>query len=142
VVRALLNSAGQPKPAFAAFEQESLHGNQLSGPCGDFAGPKITILHPSSGERVSGPLKIAVEASDPQAGVREITIDLTKHSREHFVSKHFAKIFRGGLTWLSAKQLPPGPHTIKVIVTDKLGNESTTTISFVHTLAHAARHHH
>jgi hypothetical protein len=136
----LLNAAGAPKQAYSAFKAESLHGDQLSGPCGDFAGPKITILHPSSGQRVSGPLRVAVRASDPQAGVREITIDLTKHSREHFVSKDFAKVFRGGLTWLSAKKLPPGRHTIRVIVTDKLGNQSSRTISFVHTLAHAARH--
>jgi hypothetical protein len=30
----LLDSGYVPKPAFAAFEQESLHGDQLTGPCG------------------------------------------------------------------------------------------------------------
>ena len=136
----LLEPDGSPKPAFDAFENESLHGDQLSGPCGDFSPPKIRILRPSSGERVSGPLRIAVRATDPTAGVREITIDLTRHSREHFVSKDFAKTFTGGLTWLHAKDLRPGRHTIRIVVTDKMGNEATRTISFVHTLAHSRRH--
>ena len=35
----LLNADYSPKPAFAAFEAESLHGDQLSGPCGDFTPP-------------------------------------------------------------------------------------------------------
>ena len=30
----LLDASLAPKPAFAAFEQESLHGDQLTGPCG------------------------------------------------------------------------------------------------------------
>jgi len=30
----LLTAALAPKPAFAAFEQVALHGDQLSGPCG------------------------------------------------------------------------------------------------------------
>jgi hypothetical protein len=30
----LLNADGSPKPAFAAFQQESLGGDQLTGPCG------------------------------------------------------------------------------------------------------------
>ena len=30
----LLNADGSPKPAFAAFQQVSLHGDQLAGKCG------------------------------------------------------------------------------------------------------------
>ena len=39
----LLNTDYSPKPAFAAFQAESLHGDQLSGPCGDFTAPQIQI---------------------------------------------------------------------------------------------------
>ena len=128
----LLNHDYSPKPAFAAFQQESLHGDQLSGPCGNFAAPVIRILRPTSGQHYSGPLRIAVAASSPANGVREITIQLTRHSRVHFVSKGFPANFSGTIAWQAAKTLKPGPHTIKIIVTDKLGNVSTRTISVVH----------
>ncbi len=128
----LLNADFSPKPAFAAFEQESLHGDQLTGPCGNFAGPAIRILHPTPGQRYSGPLRIAVAASSPTNGVREITIQLSKHSRVHFFGKAFPAQLRGSISWQSAKKLKLGPHTIKVIVTDKLGNTSTATIRVVH----------
>jgi hypothetical protein len=51
----------------------------------------------------------------------------------HFVSKGFPATFSGAMAWQAAKTLKPGPHTIKIIVTDKLGNVSTTTIHVVHT---------
>jgi Cellulase (glycosyl hydrolase family 5) len=119
-------------PAFGAFTQESLHGDKLSGPCGDFAPPAIKILRPTSGAVYSGPLHIAIRASDAAGGVREITIKLSHTARVHFFSKHFAKTFSSHVTWLAAKTLKPGPHRIKVIVTDKLGNVSRRTIVVVH----------
>jgi hypothetical protein len=127
------------KPAFGAFTQESLHGDQLSGPCGDFAPPAITILRPTSGAVYSGPLQIDVRASDPAGGVREITIKFSRTARVHFYSKHFAKTFSRHVTWNSAKMLKPGPHRIRVIVTDKLGNVSKRTIVVVKAAAKAPR---
>ncbi|HVC84408.1 MAG TPA: hypothetical protein VNC12_04065, partial [Solirubrobacteraceae bacterium] len=88
---------------------------------------------PLAGQHYSGPLQIAVAASSPTNGVREITIQLTRHSRVHFVSKGFPSTFRGAMAWQAAKTLAPGPHKIKIIVTDKLGNVATRTISIVHT---------
>jgi hypothetical protein len=128
----LLNTDYSPKPAFAAFEQESLHGNQLTAACGDFNGPAITILKPTQGERYSGALRISVSAISPSNGVREITLQLSKNSRVHFVSKHFPAHFSGSMAWHAAAKLALGPHTIKVTVTDKLGNTSTATIHVVH----------
>jgi hypothetical protein len=128
----LLDTDLSPKPAFSAFKQESLHGDQLSGSCGDVAPPRIKILRPSSGQRYSGPLRIAVRATDPGAGVSEITIELSRASRVHFVSRRFRKTFSGAVTWLSARALQPGPHTIKVIATDKLGNVAHAVIRVVH----------
>src|SRR5579871_3905349 len=126
----LLDHGYAPKPAFAAFEQESLHGDQLSGPCGDFTPPRITILHPTSGEVSNGPLHIAVQASDPSAGVAEITIRLSKTARFHLFPHHHATTFSGQVTWLGAKSLPPGPHRIRVVATDKYGNSARATVTF------------
>ena len=128
----LLNQDFSPKPAFDAFTQESLHGDQLSGPCGNFAPPAIKVLRPLAGQHYSGPLRIAVSASSPANGVREITIRLTRHSRVHFVSKGFPETFKGAIAWQAAKTLKPGPHTIKIIVTNRLGNVSIRTVRVVH----------
>jgi hypothetical protein len=140
----LLDADFSPKPAFDAFEQESLYGDRLSAPCGDFNGPVIKILHPTTGERYSGKLRVAVAAISPANGVRWIRIRLSKHTLVQFVSKRFAKRFKGSLVWQSASKLRPGPHTIVVTVSDKLGNISTAKIRVVHTLARrssrSARH--
>jgi len=143
----LLNANYTPKPAFSAFQQESLDGDHQSGPCGNFSPPKITILRPTPNSAYSGPLHIAVSASSPSNGVREITINLTKHIREHFgAKKGFPATFSAALTWLGAKNLRAGPHKIQVVVIDKLGNVAKTTFSVVHmagpvTLAHHHSHH-
>ena len=135
----LLDRSGNPKPAFAAFADISRHGDRLSGPCGDFTPPAITIMRPSSGHTYRGPLRIAVRASDPAAGVAEITIRLSRTSRFHFFSRHFAKAFSRRVTWLGAATLPPGPHRIRIVVTDKLGNTARTTVTFTHAATHGRR---
>jgi polysaccharide biosynthesis protein PslG len=128
----LLTNDLSPKPAFNAFQQISLHGDQASGTCGNFAPPAITVLAPTPGQRYSGPLHIAVEATSATNGVREITIDLTGRSREHFGGKGFPATLHASLTWLGAKRLRPGPHKIKIVVIDKLGNVATKVLRIVH----------
>lgn len=137
----LLSSSFVPKPAFAAFEAVSLHADTQGGSCGNFSAPKIKILHPTPNTHFSGPLKIAVSASSPGNGVREITIDLTKHSREHFGGKGFPATLHAALTWQGAKDLHAGPHKIKIVVIDKLGNVATRTFEVVHTAAHRQSPH-
>jgi hypothetical protein len=138
----LLTADYSPKPAFDAFQQESLHGDQQSGSCGNFSPPKIKILRPTR-THFSGPLRIAVAASSPANGVREITIELTKHSREHFGPKNglFPATLQAGLTWLGAKHLSAGPHKIKIIVIDKLGNVATKTLDVVRMNTHRKSAH-
>ena len=135
----LLDSSFNPKPAFTAFEDESLHGDQLTGPCGNFNGPAITIAHPTPGERYSGTLRVTVTASSPANGVRWIRIRLSKDTLVQFVSKRFAKNFSGTIAWQGGAKLSLGPHTITVTTDDKLGNMSTATIQVVHTQAASVR---
>jgi hypothetical protein len=144
----LLNADYSPKPAFNAFQQVSLHGDTQKGPCGNFAPPKITILHPTPSSTYSGALKIKVKATSQTNGVREITIYLNKHVREHFwAKKGFPATLQASLTWLGAKRLAPGPHRIKIVSIDKLGNVSTTFLLVVRssagqTLGSHGSHHH
>lgn len=144
----LLNADYSPKPAFDAFEQVSLHGDTQSGPCGNFSPPKITILRPTPSSTYSGPLKIAVRAFSPANGVREITIYLGKQVREHFwAKKGFPATLQAEVTWLGARNLTMGPHKIKIVVIDKLGNVATKILRVVHgaapvTLGSHGSHHH
>ncbi len=128
----LLNADYSPKPAFAAWQSESLNGDQLSGPCGDFSGPAIKILHPTPGQHYRGTLRIAVSATSPANGVRAIRIRLTKQTQVQFVNKTGGDTLTGSISWRSAAKLRPGPHTITVTVIDTLGNTSTATIRVVH----------
>ena len=142
----LLNADYTPKPAYAAFQAESLHGDHQSGTCGNFSPPKIRILHPTPNSRFNGPLRIAVSASSPSNGVREITIDLNKHTHEHFGAKGFPATLSASLTWLGAKNLRAGPHKIKVVVIDKLGNVAKMSFTVVRAAAsskpaHKPAHH-
>ena len=135
-----------PSPRSTRSSTVSLHGDQQSGPCGNFSPPRITILHPTPHTHFSGPLKIAVAASSPANGVREITIYLTRRSREHFGAKGFPATLHASLTWLGARNLHAGRHKIKVVVIDKLGNVATKTFYVVHTASrsharHTAAHH-
>ena len=127
----LLNQDFSPKPAFDAFAQESLHGDQLSGPCGNFAPPAVKVLRPISGRDYTGPSQIAVFASNPINGVREITIRLTRHSRVHFVSTGFPASFHGAIAWRAARTPKPGARMIKIIVTNRRGNLSVRTTRVV-----------
>jgi hypothetical protein len=144
----LLNTDYSPKPSFAAFKHVSRGADTQPGACGNFAPPRIRILRPTPGGTYSGPLKIAVAASSPTNGVREITIDLSRRTREHFGSKHgFPQTLHASLTWLGARSLRAGPHRIKIIVVDKLGNVATRVVRIMHVRAargsrHHSRHHH
>ena len=138
----LLSNDYTAKPAFTAFEQESLDGDQLTGPCAStgvtspaVAQPKdrpvIRVLRPTAGAHYSGAVKIAVTAIAPAAGVREITIDLTRTKRVHFMARGFPTTFSRSFAWRRAKLLKPGRYRIKVIVVGKLGTVASTTFSIV-----------
>ena len=141
----LLNSAGAPKPAFSALEQESLRGDQLTGPCATASAasaqrqpgaqpptrPLITILRPTAGAHYRGALRIAVTASAPLVGVRAITIYLSRTRRVHFVLRGSPRTVSRSFAWRRARLLKAGRHRITVVVVDKLGDIATTTFTVV-----------
>ena len=64
---------------------------------------------------------------------------LSAHSREHFVSKSNPRTFSATLTWLGAKRLHAGPHTIRIVAFDKMGNRAMARVTFVHGTRSGAR---
>jgi Big-like domain-containing protein len=134
----LLNAGYAPKPAFDAFRQESLHGDQLTGPCGDFAGPTVHVSSPTPGETYRGPLIIDVHADPNGSPVYELTLEHDGKVIRHFMNVGTAGTLEGSIAWQGAKHLPCGTHTITVLAKDRQGNVTSTSVSVVHASAPGA----
>jgi polysaccharide biosynthesis protein PslG len=118
----LLTTGGGHKPAWDAFRAIATSGDALSGLCGDFAGPSITVVTPKVGQRYAGSLLISASASDG-GGPRRITF-----AADGKVLQNFGDGLANGkvvsLDWQGARGLSLGTHTITVSATDAQGNES------------------
>ncbi|HXS43665.1 MAG TPA: Ig-like domain-containing protein [Solirubrobacteraceae bacterium] len=125
----LLDAAGAPKPAWAAFRDVVTRGDSLRGPCGDFRGPRLRVRAPVRGQRVTGVLRIVAAASDG-SGLDRIRL---------FADGRRIKSFSVGLAdgrpvrldWTGARRLRRGRHAIRVVAFDRIGNRSSRTIGVV-----------
>jgi hypothetical protein len=125
----LLDPAGNPKPDYQAFHLLATQGDQLSGACGNFTGPAITILTPKLGTSYATTLPIQASAVDAQ-GITRITFTYDQGTN----IEGFAAPASGtpvGLTWHGASALSLGPHTINVQAVDKSGNVSNASVQVV-----------
>lgn len=121
----LLRRDGSEKPAFAAFAAVARAGDQLTGPCGDFGGPAITMLE--LGDRgATGvyrkQLRIKVSAADDQ-WMRRITLYLNGKKLLNF-GKQPGPVMVGEIDLDQAKLLPNGRHELLVVARDGNGNEA------------------
>ena len=117
----LLTGGYAPKPAFAALADVGARGDGLTGPCGDFAGPKVTIADPVAGSSYRGPLRITATATDPR-GVGQLTFLYDGHLIRHFTGP------RGTIDWQHAKHISRGRHRITVLANDALGNVGRASV--------------
>jgi hypothetical protein len=133
----LLTGGFAPKPAFSAFEQESLHGDQLTGACGASTtdAPTIRLKRASHRARRRAALELEVSASGAAAGVRELTVELSRTRRVRFAPEGFPRSLRRSIVVRRSARMRPGRHRIRVLVTDRLGHTTSATFSVV--LAHA-----
>jgi polysaccharide biosynthesis protein PslG len=123
----LLSTSGAKKPAWDAFHAIATGGDTLTGPCGDFDGPSITVVAPKLGEKYSGSLQITASARDPQGGPKRITFAADGQKIRSF-TEDLANDKQVGLDWQGAKQLSIGTHTITVSAVDAQGNESSQDV--------------
>lgn len=140
----LLRGNGSHKPSWAAMKSYLEHGDQMTGTCGDFAGPKITTDAPLDGQRYTGRLKIRVLASDP-VGIRRVRLFYDGHLIRNFVPYFYTHIYPAStvaeMHWFGAMKISTGHHVLTVVAIDKLGNTSTTHLGIVH-LSEKRHHHH
>jgi Cellulase (glycosyl hydrolase family 5) len=131
------------KPAYAALRSVAEHGDRAVGSCGDFAGPKITLMDPTRDQRYTGRLKIKVKASDAQ-GIERIRLLYDGHLIRNFdpyAHLHvFPRVAVGEMHWFGARKIAVGQHTLTIIAIDKLGNVTRTNRVIVH-LREAPKHH-
>ena len=126
----LLDSSWVPKPAFTAFRNFTLSGDQLTGPCGDFDPPAIKVMAPAANQQFVGSLKIEASASDGGVGLARITFRADGKSDEivNFTTD-LANDKPVVLDWQGAKKLANGKHTIAIEAIDKNGNLASSTVS-------------
>jgi Cellulase (glycosyl hydrolase family 5) len=134
----LVRADGSRKPSFAAMRGYAEKGDKLSEPCGNFTGPRITVVSPSDGTSYSGPLSIRVSARS-SAGVFRIRLEIDGKLIRNYDGSNYPSLLSGAIEWQGAKHISFGRHRLTILAYDKQRNVSETTITIVHT--HPAKKH-
>src|SRR4051794_13406074 len=126
----LLRADGSAKPAWDVFGRYVRDGDRLTGSCGDFTPPRITIRAPRRGRRFPEALLISVRASD-RSGVPRITLLADGHKIRNFTDAAAPRTARGVIDWQGAKRLRPGRHVITVLALDRFRNTARRVVAVV-----------
>jgi hypothetical protein len=123
----LQRTDGSHKPAWDAFHSVATQGDQLSGPCGDFDPPALTISAPGTSEKYVQTLTISAVATDATS-VARMTFQADGKEIRNFTGTDVGSGKAVKLDWQGAKALSFGPHTISVIALDPQGNTVTKSV--------------
>jgi hypothetical protein len=115
------------KPSWDAFHSVATQGDQLSGACGDFDPPSLTIKSPATSEQYVQVLTISAVATDATA-VGRITFQADGNEIRNFTGTAVGSGKTVTLEWQGAKNLAFGPHTITAIALDPQGNTITKSV--------------
>ena len=119
------------RPAFAALSDIAHHGDRMTGACGDFDAPSVSVLDPTTGRQYDRDLLISASASDAQSPLGRITF---------YANGQKIRSFTDGLQngrpvqidWMGARNLPIGPVKVTIEALDSFGNMTTREIDVVH----------
>jgi polysaccharide biosynthesis protein PslG len=129
----LIRSNGTFKPSYNAFRALATKGDQQTGACGDFSGPKITVNQPTAGTKYADHLVLSATASDSD-GLHRISF-LCDGKKISTFGVGLGTSHTSTMTWYGSANIPLGPHTIEVQSTDAFGNLSEVDVPIVHVLA-------
>jgi hypothetical protein len=126
----LLRADHSQKPSWAAFRDVAVNGDQLTGQCGKFDGPAITVAAPTDGGVYADGLFIKASATDPRLHSVSFLMDGKK-----ITGFSGAKIAGGrsvSMLWHGASKLSYGKHTVTIRASDDIGNTSTQDVTVTH----------
>ncbi|MBA3807997.1 MAG: cellulase family glycosylhydrolase [Solirubrobacterales bacterium] len=130
-VSGLVRADGSRKPSFTAMRDYVKNGDQLSEPCGNFTGPKITVGSPFDHIKYRGPLPIHVLAKSSQ-GVFRIRLEVDGHLIRNYDGSNYPDTLSGVLHWQGAKHISFGRHVLSFIAYDKERNVSRLNLAVYH----------
>jgi hypothetical protein len=123
----LMRADGSAKPAWAAFQAVVAHGDTLTGDCGDFTAPAISVATPTDGAMFTAELPLSVSATDA-SGVPRISLLADGKLIRNFTDAGAPSKLTGDMTWQGAKDLSMGAHTITVQALDPAGNVASVDV--------------
>jgi hypothetical protein len=124
---------GSLRPAYAAFKDVARNGPGAAGGCGDFAAPRIRVLRPTAGTRVSDGDTLPIKATSPDADVVRMTFrygandTIRSFSNDNGAPLDFSKV-TPAWTWSGIKKLGYGTHRVVIVAYDRNGNEGRQEI--------------
>jgi hypothetical protein len=131
----LLDLAGKPKPAYAAFQAVAAANGGSPGPCGDFTAPAVRIITPTPSLGYTGRLLIQASGADlADPGVAPaglIRLSFRVDGNPQAIGNYPAgdgKVVEQD--YFGATKLADGKHTLTVIGTDANGNQGTASVDF------------
>jgi hypothetical protein len=107
----LLRHDGSRKPAFDALTDVSRHGDRRTGPCGDFAAPRIGVTRPGG--------RVRVTVRDP-SGVRKIVVSIDGRRARTVSRRARPAVLRVTLTHAVLR----GRHGVTIHSSDGVGNRA------------------
>ena len=126
----LMSHGFAQKPSYAAMASVGRDGDGLSGACGDFEGPKLTVYQPTDNVLYNNKLELSASARDEISPISRIRFS---------VGGDGIGLFRGlkndervGRTWWRAGDQPYGPVKILVETSDSYGNKVTREVTAQH----------
>jgi hypothetical protein len=139
VLSGLLRANGTHKPAFDAMRAYATQGDQLTEPCGNFTGPKITVASPGNQQSYNGPLPIHIRASDPR-GVWRIRLEWDGKLIRNFDNTNYPTTLSGLIDWQGARHIPRGWHRLTFSAYDKQHTGSSVSVMVFHGAKGRAHH--
>lgn len=130
----LLRHDGSRRPAYGAFQQYARFGDRLTGVCGDFVAPKVQIAAPTAGAVIGAGEPLPIKATSTDGDVLRMTLQIKGAAKEirNYTNHGQPLDARAGvgLSWMGAKKLGYGTHTLVVTAKDRQGNVGHAEVTF------------
>jgi hypothetical protein len=122
---------GSRKPSWDAFRTVATQGDTVTGACGDFAGPQITVLKPTANVQYNEKLVISASATDANGDLGRITFKADGKKIRNYTGRDLRPGRPVTMEWQGSKSLSLGAHTITIEAVDKGGNTSHVDVRVV-----------